>query len=429
MWREDFAGEVLEPVLESGAIVLLSAVWLVNLAAGDGVLCRRQELPPEAFVSLEKLKATCRDVSFLPIIALSYPWLSKSHPDPRGEHLKQIAQVLAALIAYRHGSINWGVFWDYGSLYQHGKEPRNAKQEQLFREGLAMLGSIYSHPWTWVFRLTKLPDNLPPGSNVRTYAERGWTFTESSWAQLSKSRYNSLDLGFLSGLTDWHEIREACVAGGGRRPPLTPAMFQQELEEKVFTNEKDDKPLVTRLYTEAFYDHMGTVTQLHYNNLDWGDAEVEVLCKVIETGVLQQVKMIDLRGNVVGEHNANRLVEAFESFQLPLCTEIRISSTNGLSVIEAPDKVQLLDTRLRQAKEARNFVQCKNIKSQMDKEKEKQRERRRLNEAMEKAVENDDFDESEVLEDKLKELDIQDSQSSTAALDGGWNLLKIKGAI
>ena len=70
----------------------------------------------------------------------------------------------------------FGVFWDYGSLFQH---KRTAKQTKLFKQGLGWLGSFYSHPHTTVFRLTTFPEGYPDGydlpsdANVAAYPDRG----------------------------------------------------------------------------------------------------------------------------------------------------------------------------------------------------------------------------------------------------------------
>ena len=69
-WVEH-GGEALEEVLSCGAIALVDAKWLVEWAAAGKVLKRRQELPPEAFITLDELKAACPG-RCLPIIALSY---------------------------------------------------------------------------------------------------------------------------------------------------------------------------------------------------------------------------------------------------------------------------------------------------------------------------------------------------------------------
>eukprot|EP00966_Prymnesium_polylepis_P133939 3095968-Prymnesium_polylepis.1 len=78
---DEARGHVLEPYLASGAIALLDAHYLIKAGLKGGVLSCRQELPNEAFVSLAELKANCPEYA-LPILALSYPWLTARYPDP-----------------------------------------------------------------------------------------------------------------------------------------------------------------------------------------------------------------------------------------------------------------------------------------------------------------------------------------------------------
>ena len=80
-WRE-LRGRELEAALKSGAIALLDAGWLVACAERGERIRRRQDLPPEAFISLEELKAACGAWE-LPIICLSYAWLHPDHPVSR----------------------------------------------------------------------------------------------------------------------------------------------------------------------------------------------------------------------------------------------------------------------------------------------------------------------------------------------------------
>ena len=81
-WRR-LRGHELEPALESGAIALLDAGWLVASKERGETIRRRQDLPPEAFIPLEELKAACDEYVGLPIICLSYAWLHPDHPVSR----------------------------------------------------------------------------------------------------------------------------------------------------------------------------------------------------------------------------------------------------------------------------------------------------------------------------------------------------------
>ena len=81
-WRR-LRGRELEAALKSGAIRLLDGGWLVACAERGERIRRRQDLPAEAFISLEELKAATDPRSGLPIICLSYAWLHPDHPVSR----------------------------------------------------------------------------------------------------------------------------------------------------------------------------------------------------------------------------------------------------------------------------------------------------------------------------------------------------------
>ena len=103
--------------LATDTVKLLRASSLVELAKEGGVLCRRQELPPEAFIGVEELKSLYGDGNrdgVLPILSVSFCWDTPQHPDPSG---KQLATVAAALEREmpeyaKMGFTEMGVFWD-----------------------------------------------------------------------------------------------------------------------------------------------------------------------------------------------------------------------------------------------------------------------------------------------------------------------------
>ncbi|EOD39104.1 hypothetical protein EMIHUDRAFT_260542, partial [Emiliania huxleyi CCMP1516] len=230
-WRE-FGGGDLEPVLANGAVALLDAQWIISHAEAGGVLTHRQALPDEALLSLADLiEATNENVDFrsrelsaapsFPVAALSYPWLTKDHPDPCGANLARVARALKALLSLGHYS-RLGVFWDFGSLHQH-PDPTNGimrteEQNALFKQGLGCLGTLYSHPQTTVLRLTSFPDgheteDQAEGTNVAKYVDRGWCATESAWSSLTKAGALSLDLGLMRDGEeyDYYSLRHECT--------------------------------------------------------------------------------------------------------------------------------------------------------------------------------------------------------------------------
>lgn len=108
LWAQH-RGHEIEPPLRSGAIALLSAKWLVGHASAGGTLLRRQELPPEAFMSFDDLIATGQTTDGLRVIAVSHAWLQPDHPDPRAHNLAVLHPVLDART--RSGVAgDWGVF-------------------------------------------------------------------------------------------------------------------------------------------------------------------------------------------------------------------------------------------------------------------------------------------------------------------------------
>ena len=280
--------------------------------------------------------------------ALSYPWLTKDHPDPRGANLSRVARALKALLA-NPNIPRLGVFWDFGSLHQH-PDPANGvmrteEQNALFKQGLGCLGTLYSHPHTYVLRLTSFPDghkaeDQAEGTNVAKYFDRGWCFTEQSWAGLTKSGLLSLDLGKMrdgkeyDGLLGSGSLIDDCIQNGGRRPPLLPSAFAAELETKSFTNGKDDKPLVKRLYEAAFEEQFGKATELFYGRLNWGDAEAAQLAEVLASGAAPRLETLFLRGNAIGDEGGAALGEQLPGAQLVNPVPAAVATATGAVDIE-----------------------------------------------------------------------------------------------
>lgn len=78
-------------------------------AQQPGILIPRQQMPPEAFLSIHELKAAGCPHNGLPLLIVSSPWLAPWHPDPTGFFLQQLASFLSAFI---DGSgQRYGVFW------------------------------------------------------------------------------------------------------------------------------------------------------------------------------------------------------------------------------------------------------------------------------------------------------------------------------
>ena len=118
----------------SKPVRLLKGTKIVELWKQGKVLARRQELPDDFFLTAEQVEelfygAGQNGDGVLPIIVISFCWLSAAHCDPDGLHLATIAKPLEReMPKYAEGD-GWfkgfkemAVFWDWASLSQ--KDPK-----------------------------------------------------------------------------------------------------------------------------------------------------------------------------------------------------------------------------------------------------------------------------------------------------------------
>ena len=135
---------------------------------------------------------------------------------------------------------------------------------------------------------------------------------------MTKDFQKSLDLGKLTGDERYYpDVIRSCATGGGRPPPLLPERFAERLEEKRFTNGKDDKPLVAGLYKQAFEEEFGKAEMLNYNNLGWGDAEAIQISELLASGAAPKLKVLKLARNPIGDEGVKALAEAIAGGAAP----------------------------------------------------------------------------------------------------------------
>lgn len=127
--------------LKARHVRLIRMTWLIKLAKKGGILGRRQDLPPEAFIDVEELMLIYDKSGkggpdhVLPIVAISFCWLSAQHPDPDGTLLCTIAERLeseqakfSASCQTFNGFNDIGVFWDWASVWQKNPAVFDATQ-------------------------------------------------------------------------------------------------------------------------------------------------------------------------------------------------------------------------------------------------------------------------------------------------------------
>ena len=319
---------------ETGDVALLSFNWLAARAATRAPLPRRQDLPPEAFVKVAALRAMHAAApahvaaAVLPMLSVSYCWIEARHPDAEGKQLRHIVKTLKPHTKkWREFFADMGVFIDWCAIYQKdpelfderetpeakplgaeraafvealaagtafygGKEyeeSRTPEQKAAFRRALHETMDVwYAHQMIVTLFVTQ----LPYGYTGRTYENRGWTFFERSSSELIKpSAAYVVEAGrFLSdGRFLWAMAIDSSAddVHKGRRVPLAPQAFAEQLQHKQFTNNAD-AGAVAELYRKTATQVLGGTTKLELADVPMraGDgarlAQALALCSKIE---------------------------------------------------------------------------------------------------------------------------------------------------
>lgn len=292
-------------LLERGQIRILSAKWLLERPEGY-LLQRCQDLPREAFVPPKKAGLLFKYPCFL--VVLSYTWLSEEHPDPSGFHFHNIQLYLAKHSKHlKHQSKgdprlqglpdlqdltdhnDFGLFWDWGSLPQKGRDRRRTAHEtRTFKQGLDVMALLYGSANTVILMQTAMPDvpfNI--SLNLEPYRKRGWCNFEACVANIVKPGALRMDIGqdaAMKVLADddatWLDLGRA--ASKSRDPIYHPEVMRKELEQLSWTNGADCS-VVAQKYEEFFYQAAATGKELFFMNLSsgvgWDDADMEQLSR------------------------------------------------------------------------------------------------------------------------------------------------------
>ena len=285
--------------VDGAPAVLVRLSWLLELLASGGRISARQQLPREAIF-------TGRITDDVLVIALSYCWCTKAHPDPEGLVLADLCVFLRYLDASRY----WGdddpnvrqlnihdrqvvVFWDYMAFYQnlepwpasgkkedHG-DSRTPEQYESFKRGLGSVNLFYAHAKTLVVLATEAHRTLK-------YNDSGWPFFEFSISLLPGKPTNGAI--FLPEANRW--IEEKCglqlekvpAMGetqknnasyywllesnrrGERILPLTPEAFAPQVRQKTVTNGADTELLVVK-YRETYEAVVRPTTRFELSNM------------------------------------------------------------------------------------------------------------------------------------------------------------------
>ena len=325
---------------DGAAVRLVQGDYLVGLYERGEPMRPRQELPEAAYYD-----GPLGPGSDVNLLAVSYPWLSKRHPDPDRFHLNTLAPLL--YVYARRLRMKLVVFVDFLCLFQG---ERTSAQAELFKQGLRAINVIYGQQHVKVWCLTRVPRHVDVD-----YFGRGWCTFELTIASVLKLGNDLLDMGKLkvapSAVTDWDgQVDNVC--GAGRRAPLTPSAFGAVLATKHFTNGKTDHELVVGLYADFVREALGGATALDFGALEWGDAEAMQVAEVLP--LCTSLKSLDLGSN---ENISDAGVRALAE-RLPSGLEELDLSTNKITAAGAAALVARVPASLRALNMDQNRFRC-----------------------------------------------------------------------
>lgn len=297
--------------LEQRDTVLVKGSWVVDRAKSGLTLPCRQMLEtdcPDAVWNVTELMTHMSEGAAI-ILAISYSWLSREHPDPNGKHLSSLSFALQCLFESTPLK-DVAIFLDWCSLYQ---EPRTEAEQAIFTRSLRSVHLWYVHQGTRVWALSQVPDTATAKA---PFDERGWPFFELALASMVTKTNCLLDLGLLdlpAGAAehpaDWHAINALCRPR--RAPPLSPEAFADSVQELRFTHDVD-RVFVGLRYKDAFDEVLGTADELLFNDLGWGDDEIQQLAALLPR--CSRLRKVTLHGN-----NPGRLSAAALAAVTPYC--------------------------------------------------------------------------------------------------------------
>ena len=176
--------KALYDATENGAIAWVSVGFLKSIADGGGRLSRRQDLPHDAFLTVEEVKNQA-------LYVVTYCWLWLAHPDPKAFLLKQVVDALKKEKAHPRD----GVWWDWASLHQR---PRTDDEEAKFLMGLVAAQQLCTSFRVGCIVLPDLPEDFPGCP----FWQHGWCYADFLHSSLCQRIVSAKELGWRERLRD-----------------------------------------------------------------------------------------------------------------------------------------------------------------------------------------------------------------------------------
>ena len=157
---KDMDNTAFADLLRRGCLAVVKSGYFAKCFS-DGVPFQdRANIPEEWFIHGDELMKAWQEHGAKFLVIISYPWLSKAHPDPKMFHLRRLTFVLKQLETY-HNRQNLGVIMDFCALWQkHGEsETRTEFQIKQFKDGLKEINTPYGHQEITSIKMIKVPDS------------------------------------------------------------------------------------------------------------------------------------------------------------------------------------------------------------------------------------------------------------------------------
>ena len=271
-------------------ICLLKSSWLQRQCDEARRLPSRNALPGDAVHS----GPVTQESVF--IIALSYCWATREHPDPENKLLADVCDVLKYLDASKHfgdlkefnrdtniGEREVLVFWDYPCLYQKGDTSTNGVtllQRDSFDRGPDSINILYGHVGTLSLLCTK---HYADPTTHALYKDSAWPYFEMLVSTLIKPADKAVNLPVAlewigaqaSDIASSHSIYQSnCslfwlyehVRRRERRLPVLPEQFNEDIVGKKATNGSDRQILIKK-FKQTFDAVMAPAQKFQLSNI------------------------------------------------------------------------------------------------------------------------------------------------------------------
>jgi hypothetical protein len=305
----------LNAALVDNSTALVYASYLVAVDDRKEVLQHRANLPDEAFYYGPIWSEYDGQYgSGILVVAVSYLWATSEHPDPKGEHLRDLAQFLRWLMrSDRCKRTKVVVFMDWVSLYMdHPLGSRTPEHTEAFEAGLANVQKWYAHPNS----LTLLAKKKAK-TREWPFNESGWPVFERAVSNMAKAKDHVLDLGAIvtwlgdrsveGQFTDEYGVPvetrccyEKLVEAGSTESPLLPSTVERfgAALRRLHFAVPSDADLLRAKYAGLFGELTAKIQRLVFHRMgpptsseDWGEFVRCVLPRC--TGV----EVLNLSGN------------------------------------------------------------------------------------------------------------------------------------